>query len=241
MDWVIDFSELGPYIDQPFHTYSSGMQARLTFATAMSVDPDILIVDEALATGDAAFVQKCLGRIRKICEGGATVLFVSHSNALVQELCHRAIWLDRGAICAIGPARDVAKQYEASVWRMDEPKILEANRERNKQLLQKADSKTESANSAKTEPLYELTNNELRIVDYSLLDRTGQARSVFEIGETAILRVSWRGRSLQPQCLGRNSNRFAAPQCRRWIRVPGSAGSFLAMAARSMARVALTS
>jgi ABC-type polysaccharide/polyol phosphate transport system ATPase subunit len=109
---IIDFSEVREVIDQPFRTYSSGMQSRLTFATAVHVEPDILIVDEALATGDAYFAAKSGRRIREICRSGATVLFVSHAGNQVAQLCDRAIWLDRGRIREIGPAREVVRRYE---------------------------------------------------------------------------------------------------------------------------------
>jgi lipopolysaccharide transport system ATP-binding protein len=109
---IIEFSGLSRVIDQPFRTYSSGMQARLTFSTALSVDPEILIIDEALAAGDSFFVAKSFKRIREICESGATVLFVSHGVGQVASLCDTAIWLDGGKIKEQGRARDVAKHYD---------------------------------------------------------------------------------------------------------------------------------
>lgn len=111
-DSIIDFAELRHVIDQPFKTYSSGMQARLTFATAISIDPDILVIDEALAAGDSYFVAKCFRRIRQICESGSTVLFVSHGTAQVAQLCHRAVWIEKGKVREIGAAREVAKHYD---------------------------------------------------------------------------------------------------------------------------------
>ncbi len=109
---IIAFSELEAVIDQPFKTYSSGMQARLTFSTAISVEPDVFIVDEALAAGDAYFVNKCLARISEICRSGATVLFVTHSSDLVRRLCDRAIYLKGGTIYRMGDANDVVSFYD---------------------------------------------------------------------------------------------------------------------------------
>lgn len=110
---IIEFSELRDFIDQPFKTYSSGMQARLTFSTAISIEPDIFIVDEALAAGDGFFIPKCLQRIKEICLSGATVFFVSHSTDLVKRLCTKAIYIDSGVIKEYGDAQDICSFYES--------------------------------------------------------------------------------------------------------------------------------
>lgn len=115
-DWIINFSELGHVIDQPFKHYSSGMQARLTFSTAISVDPDIMIVDEALAAGDAAFVEKCLYRLDEIVKRGATVLLVTHNTNLIPRFGKRSIWLENGQIRMDGDAKEVSKAYEIAAY-----------------------------------------------------------------------------------------------------------------------------
>jgi lipopolysaccharide transport system ATP-binding protein len=180
---IIDFSELADFIDQPFKTFSSGMQARLTFATAMSVEPDVFIVDEALAVGDAYFVSKCLKRIGDVCRSGSTVLFVSHSPHLVGELCETAIWIEQGSIRAQGPAANVVKAYEYDVCRRAEA----ANRDANERAL-------ELGRVVDTGD-YRLDRGGIRIEGVELLDAEGRARSVFATGETARIRLTWKGRS----------------------------------------------
>ncbi len=107
---MLAFADIGDFIHQPVKTYSTGMVVRLAFAVIAHVDADILIIDEALAVGDAVFVQKCMRFIRDFKQQG-TLLFVSHDMAAVQNLCDRAVWLDAGRVQQIGPAKDVAESY----------------------------------------------------------------------------------------------------------------------------------
>lgn len=109
---IIDFCELGEFIDQPFKTYSLGMQARLMFGAATAIRPEILIVDEVLGAGDAYFVAKSKRRVDKLIGQGCTMLLVSHAMSQILELCDRAIWLDQGAIRMEGEAFLVVKAYE---------------------------------------------------------------------------------------------------------------------------------
>lgn len=111
MDAIIDFSELEEFIDRPFKTYSSGMQARLTFATAISVNPDVLIVDEALAVGDARFQAKCYAHIEKFRDNGGSILFVSHADNAIAQLCDSAMLLEKGSLKCAGSPVDVGKEY----------------------------------------------------------------------------------------------------------------------------------
>jgi ABC-type polysaccharide/polyol phosphate transport system ATPase subunit len=110
-DWIIDFSELTEYISQPMSAYSSGMRARLSFAVAACQEPEILIIDEALATGDIRFVQKCIGRIQEITRSGATALFVSHSIWSIKRLTRRCILLSGGRVMDDGETAVVADRY----------------------------------------------------------------------------------------------------------------------------------
>jgi len=111
---IIKFAELEDFIDRPLKTYSSGMQVRLAFSVAVEVDPDILIVDEALSVGDQRFQKKSLDRILEFREKGKTILFCSHNMYHVLHLCRRAMWLDRGRVRMLGPAEEVVKAYEDS-------------------------------------------------------------------------------------------------------------------------------
>ena len=120
LEEVMAFSELGDFFDRPVKTYSSGMYARLAFSIAIHVDPDILVVDEALAVGDSRFVAKCMRRMRDIQEQGATILFVSHDVGSVRTLCKRAIWIDKGQLIEDGDVFPVTGKYMEFMFKDEE-------------------------------------------------------------------------------------------------------------------------
>ena len=187
-DEIAAFAELGDYLEFPFKTYSLGMQARLTFSLAISVEADILIVDEALSAGDSYFLAKCFDRIRTICESGKTVLFVSHNLSLIQRLCTRVLWLDGGRLIADGAAVEVCSQYEASVRRQ------EAER-----LVQVAPSSADGAgHEHMAEPLdggRRYGTQEVRIERFEIIGSEGQPTHLLTSNEPASIRLYYVSRA----------------------------------------------
>lgn len=115
MDDIIAFSELGDFIDEPVRSYSSGMRARLGFAVAFQADPDVLLIDEVLGVGDAAFKAKSAAVMREKIESDKTVVLVSHSEETVLDFCDRVVWIEHGVTRAVGSAEEVAQLYKDSV------------------------------------------------------------------------------------------------------------------------------
>jgi ABC-type polysaccharide/polyol phosphate transport system ATPase subunit len=176
------FAEIGPFLYQPVKTYSSGMYVRLAFAIAASVEPDILIIDEALAVGDAVFQHRCLRRINELHERGATVLFVSHDAAAVRALCSRAILLKAGSVIADGKPADVLNLYQKIIM------------EREKAYEGESRSRGEESSSADLclAPLrysYRHGDRSAEIVGAELTDSTHRRVEIVESGEALTLRV----------------------------------------------------
>ena len=111
-DDIVDFSGISEFIDEPLRTYSSGMIMRLAFSVAINMDPELLLVDEVLVVGDAAFQEKCFERLRRFRNAGKTLMCVSHSAGMVREMCDRAIWLDHGELMMAGRIDEVIEAYE---------------------------------------------------------------------------------------------------------------------------------
>jgi len=114
-DSIVDFAEVGRFIDEPLRTYSSGMTARLGFSVAIHVEPQVLVLDEVMGVGDAAFQRKCSGKIDELVDRGATLLFVSHELGSVESVCQRAIWISQGSIREDGEAAQVIAAYDEAM------------------------------------------------------------------------------------------------------------------------------
>ena|SRR5687768_12136171 len=163
---ILEFSELGAFLDQPVKTYSSGMYMRLAFSVAVNVDPDLLVIDEALAVGDGHFQKKCIDRIREFQDRGKTILFCSHALYYVTTLCGRTMWLDRGRLRRFGPSIDVVHEYESH--------LLEQDHE--------SESRQTRSEDAISSPI--------RIRDITLTDAVGNRKSVYRSGDDIHIEIT---------------------------------------------------
>lgn len=162
---ILEFSELGTFLDRPVKTYSSGMYMRLAFSVAVNVDPDILVIDEALAVGDGHFQKKCVDKIREFQREGRTILFCSHAMYHVSSICRRALWLDHGSVMRYGPALDVVHDYESFLLQRD-------------RALPASEGEPERERSSP-----------VRIREIVVCDRGGNPRDLFERGEDIHFRM----------------------------------------------------
>lgn len=199
MSEVLAFSELGEFLYQPVKTYSSGMYARLAFSIAIHVDPEILIVDEALAVGDVRFVAKCMRRIKEFQDRGTTILFVSHDVSAVRTLCDRAIWLDKGTIIDDGDVFPVTGKYMEFMFKdeVSEEQLLLQEIVANQEDLKEAgklqvigpDEKHTNASSDQAEqclddrPVTHWGSRKGLILGASVCDGKGVRRNVFAWGQ----------------------------------------------------------
>ncbi|HEY0735707.1 MAG TPA: ABC transporter ATP-binding protein [Herpetosiphonaceae bacterium] len=187
VDDIIDFAELGPFIDTPVKHFSSGMYMRLGFAIATAVDPDIIITDEVLAVGDEAFQRKCMDRMYKFRQEGRTILFVSHSLDSVRNLCTSAIWLDHGELKAAG---DPVSTIDAYLRQTNAQEFERLERERQAAL----ESGGEAAEAVSLPPAQpDKTNRwgsrEIEITRVAFLDAQGREPSAFQTGDSLTVRV----------------------------------------------------
>ena len=171
---IEEFAGIGDFIDRPVKEYSSGMYVRLAFATAIHVDPDILIVDEALAVGDAIFANRCIRKFEELKEKGVTILFVSHDLGLVKQLSHRAVFLLNGRIEAIGAPKDVIDRYIGMVL------------ERQKSDREKSPRSTALRSS------FRHGDGSSEVLDVQLVDEEGRASLVFLSGQMMSIRIRTR-------------------------------------------------
>ena len=188
-DEIVAFAGLQVFIDSPVKTYSSGMYMRLGFAIAVTVDPDILLIDEVLAVGDEAFQHKCVGKIQEFKARGKTIVLVSHDLGSVERLCDEAVWLDAGRVMAAGPTREIVGRYLGHVAR-EEARALGVEHER-----------AESSVAAGTANRW--GTREVELTRVRLLDGDGHERYVYEGGEPCTVHLAYRAhRSLDDVVFG---------------------------------------
>lgn len=185
---IASFAEIGDFIYQPLKTYSSGMYIRLAFAAAIAVSPQILIIDEALAVGDAVFQHRCTRRIKEMQENGTTVLFVSHDPGAIRALCSRAILLDAGQMEVDGPPADVLDRYQKLIM-AQEAAYAEGELARHRERESEALPKISDASTLAPQFTFRHGNGSAEVLSVDLLDATHERVSLIETGKLVHLRT----------------------------------------------------
>ncbi len=215
LEAIISFSELGDYIDVPVRTYSSGMYMRLAFSVAINVDADILLIDEILAVGDAAYQAKCFNRLREIKAEGTTIVIVSHSLSQVEQICDRAIWIRDGLIAQEGQPREVIQSYMGWIMNQDVQKpsgadAAQEDADQDSETTEETIEDTRESENAESVEDYQYTaeqiqelksqgkrteigNGQLRITELEVLDADGRTpKKRFAIGDSMLIRIHYK-------------------------------------------------
>lgn len=199
LDDIIAFSELEQFIDNPVRTYSSGMYMRLAFAVAINVDADILLIDEILAVGDAAFQAKCFNKLREIKASGTTIVIVSHSLGQIEQICDRSIWFKDGVIEREGLPFDVHPYYLDFMGRKNQPQAQsqpEPAQDSTQESVVEQDSiedvEPEQQEALQADPAFRWGSREAYITGVQLLDSSGQESNVFKTGESMTIHIAYK-------------------------------------------------
>jgi ABC-2 type transport system ATP-binding protein len=196
-DEIAAFAEIGEFMDQPIRTYSSGMRSRLGFAVAVNVDPDILVLDEALSAGDAAFKKKALQRMYDLRDSGTTVLFVSHSMGMVQKFCTDAILLHKGRLVTAGSPEEVASHYKELLENAQQKDNRAGGSDRGLDDMLEREEEEDlegvgSSNGSARDKSTRQDAKEAEIQDVQVLDEGGEPVSEVPSGSTVTVRVHAR-------------------------------------------------
>jgi ABC-type polysaccharide/polyol phosphate transport system ATPase subunit len=189
MDEIAAFADIGEFMDQPVRTYSSGMRSRLGFAVAINVEPDVLVVDEALSAGDAAFKKKAIQRMYDLRESGTTVLFVSHSMGMVKRFCTEAVLLHRGRLLASGDPGEVADRYEELISGSREARSAAPDPQLDDMLAHEEEEDVEQRRSRPSAPSKREGTKEARIEAVEVLDGGGTPAGEASPHSTITVRV----------------------------------------------------
>lgn len=198
LDNIIAFADIGDFIGQPVKSYSSGMYVRLAFASAIHVDPDILIVDEALAVGDMFFQAKCMARMKEMMNSGVTVLFVSHDIGAVKSLCNRGILLNNGKLISCGSAQEVVEQYFSKKVESEQIVINKSDDNLNSSTVAKFEKQYQDKNNSfvnntafqKRAAVQRINNGKAQFLNVQIINEKGEEISSIDYEQEVILRMA---------------------------------------------------